>query len=94
MANPLLKAFYDALSIIESVRLSCSHELLDEAAGILRLLIDAVKRGERPRRAGIEDLIGLIDDAKTELEGMGCFEAYRLEDAIAVLESILPLLEA
>ena len=94
MTSPVLKALYDALSVVEALRVSCGgSESLEEAEKVLRLLIDAARRGEKPSRTGIENIIQLLLDARDELEELGCLEAYRLEDAIAALESIEPLLE-
>lgn len=88
----MTRALQDVVVVLESVALACgSTETLDEARTIASTILGSVKRGQRDTgmvNEMIARLIELIDHARAELEMNGCLEAYRLDDALAALESI------
>ncbi len=95
LSHVYIRALQDVVAVLESVALACgSTESLDEARSMAKLLLDGLREGNVDKQrlpAAIERLAELIEDAREELEAEGCLEAYRLDDALAALESVKTL---
>ena len=88
------RALEDVIVVIDAVAIACgSTEGLEEARMLASLLLDKLRKGERVERGAVVSALAKIRDAlleaRDELEEEGCLEAYRIDDAIARIDSVI-----
>ncbi len=88
------RALQDIIAVIDAVALACGEDdSLEEARMLASVLLDRLRRGEQVERAAIVSILSRIREALVEardaLEEEGCLEAYRLDDAVARIDSVI-----
>lgn len=93
MTTVYQKVLQDVAVLIDALLVACgSSDVLTEARILVHSLLEEVKRGS----ASLSDILHalrrvrrLLEEARGELEESGCLDAYRVEDAIAALDSVI-----
>ncbi len=93
MTIVFVKALQDVAVVIDALMVACgSTEELAEARLLVRTLLEELKLGNVELPAVISVLRRvreLLAEARYKLEDNGCLDAYRVDDAIAALDSVI-----
>ena len=93
MAKIFVKALQDVAVVIDSLIIACgSTDELTEARVLVRNLLEEIRAGPLDLPAVVSVLRRvreLLQEARYKLEESGCLDAYRIDDALAALDSVI-----